>query len=66
MMHALAESHMFVHCLKVVEFLRSAYYWRFDKDITDKALRADSDAFQKSGNVPPYVVDYLIHIYGVN
>ena len=63
-MLALIDSHMFVHKMTALEFFRNAYYWRFSKDITTEALGNDSDAYQKHGKVPPYAVDYTVHIYG--
>jgi hypothetical protein len=65
-MQALAHSHMSVNRLSGREMLRTAYYWRFNKDITDLALANDTKQFMESGNAPDYLVKYLIHCYGVH
>lgn len=64
-MQALADSHMYCHKQTRAEFFRNAYFWKFDKDITDTALMEDIEAFQYRGALRPYAVDYLIAVYGV-
>lgn len=65
-MQALADSHKFVEQLSTRQFIRSAYHWKFGKDISDQALDDDSAAYDERGKVPPYMTDYLLHIYGVH
>lgn len=65
-MQALADSHKFVNNLTTKEMLRTAYMWRFNKDITDEALRTDSEAFDNRGKVPPYLTEYMLHVYGTH
>lgn len=64
-MQALAQVHMLNHQLSPRQFLRSAYYWKFNKDITDLALASDTTQLNEQGKVPAYLTDYLIHVYGV-
>jgi len=65
-MQALASVHMNNHRLTPREFFRSAYMWRFGKDIPPNSLDADIEAFQYTGKLQPYAVDYLINIYGAH
>ncbi len=64
-MQALANVHMINHHLSPRQFLRSAYMWRYQKDIPDLALASDAKALDEQGTIPCYLTDYLIHIYGV-
>lgn len=64
-MQALCSVHILNHRLTPREFFRTAYMWKFQKDIPPNSLNADIEAFQYIGNLQPYAVDYLIHIYGV-
>ena len=65
-MQALALVHMNNNRLAPREFFRTAYMWRFQKDISPNSLNADIEAFQYTGNLQPYAVDYLVHVYGVS
>lgn len=65
-MQALADSHMFVNKLTRQEFFRTAYYWKFEKDIPEVSLMEDVQDFQYQGKLRPYAIDYLIHCYGVH
>lgn len=63
-MQALCNSHIIIHEMSPRQFFRTAYMWKFGKDITDLALANDAKLFDEYGQVPPYVTDYLIHCYG--
>ena len=63
-MQALAQVHIMNHKLTATEFIRVCYYWRFNCDITGDALANDVKCFCEYGTVPPYMVSYLIHLYG--
>ena len=65
-MQALASVHMNNHRLTPREFFRSAYMWRFGKDIPPQSLDADIEALQYTGKLQPYAEDYLINIYGAH
>lgn len=39
--------------------------WKHEKDIPDRSLEEDVHFFDKFGQIPAYIVDYLIHCYGV-
>lgn len=65
-MQALCNSHLIVNKLTAKEFFRSAYMWKFWKDITDTALYEDVKAFDEAGKVPAYATAYLIDVYGAN
>lgn len=64
MMHALSQAHMRNNGLSARQFLRSCYMWKFQRDISDTALANDAKRLDELGIVPPYSVDYLIHVYG--
>lgn len=64
-MQALTQSHMMKNMLSTRQFFRSGYYWKYGKDIPDVTLGIDCNSFDKFGQVPAYIVAYLIHIYGV-
>lgn len=64
-MQALAMSHKHVHRLTTHELLRTAYMHRFGKDITCLSLANDAKCFDERGTIPPYLTEYLIHVYGV-
>lgn len=49
-------------CIK--SYFRSAYFWRFGKDLSQDSLDADVRNFEKTGNAPQYVCDYTCHIAG--
>lgn len=63
-MQALCQVHMKNNELTPRQFFRSAYMWKFGKDISDLSLTNDTKLFDERGKVPPYVVDYLIQVYG--
>ena len=63
---ALVSSHLHIHRLTTKEFFRSAYIHKFGVDCLDVALANDAKRFDESGFIPPYVVPYIIHIYGVH
>ena len=65
-MQALCNSHLIVHKLTTKELFRSAYMWRFGRDITDQSLTDDTQLFDERGKIPPYIVDYFVHIYGAH
>lgn len=65
-MQALCNSHLIVHKLTAKEFFRSAYMWKFGKDISDLSLANDAKVFDERGKVPAYTVDYLVHCYGAH
>lgn len=46
------------------DYFRSAYMWRFGKDISQTSLAEDVDIFERQQLIPPYVVDYVVHCYG--
>jgi|CXWL01.1.fsa_nt_gi hypothetical protein len=62
-MLTLIHTHLKEHRLSSIEFLRVAYYWRFDKDMPNASLNDDNDNFRKKGIVPNYVIVYLTHVY---
>lgn len=64
-MQALAQVHMRHHGLTVRQFLRSVYMWKFSKDISENSLTNDAKKLAEYGEVPQYLTDYLVHIYGV-
>lgn len=64
-MRALAEVHMRNHGLTQKQFLRSAYQWKFSKDISDLSLCNDTKQLVEHGKIPQYLIDYILHIYGV-
>lgn len=64
MYHALTIVHCRRENLSLPEFLRTCYYWRFSKDITQEALQNDTAEFHKNDATPIYAADYLINIYG--
>lgn len=63
-MQALVDSHIFVHRLEPKELFRSAYVKKFSKDMPPQSLDDDVGKFLKTGNVPPYLVDFMLGIYG--
>lgn len=63
-MQALVDSHLFVNRLTIEEFLRTAYYFRFGRDITHNALTEDSKQYNEGGKIPPYVISYILFVYG--
>ena len=64
-MQALCTVHLGNHHLSPRQFFRSAYMWKWSKDIPDTSLCNDLKLFAEQGKVPDYVRDYLIHVYGV-
>lgn len=64
-MQALVSSHLHIHKLTTKEFFRSAYIHKFGIDCLDVALANDAKRFDEAGYIPPYVVNYIISIYGV-
>jgi hypothetical protein len=38
--------------------------WRFGHDITELALCNDTKRYDELGYIPPYIQDYLAHVYG--
>lgn len=65
-MQALAQAHMRNHQLSHRQFLRAAYMWKFNKDISDLSLANDCKLLVECGRVPQYLTDYLVHIYGAS
>lgn len=65
-MHALVESHLFLHRLEVKDLIRTAYMRKFGKDIPPQSLEDDANTFQKTGKVPAYLVDFMLAVYGVH
>lgn len=65
-MRALVESHAFVRRIEIRDLFRSAYIRRFNKDISQTSLDEDVDVFQKFGKVPPYIVDFMLAVYGAH
>jgi hypothetical protein len=63
-MQALAQAHLHNHKLTIRELLRTAYMWRFSRDITEMALTNDAKVFSEQGHSPDYLVKYLLGIYG--
>jgi len=63
-MMALCFLFMEKNCLVEGDFLRIAYYWRFQRDIPKKSLKEDAETMRKFGNVPPYAVEFMVHTYG--
>jgi hypothetical protein len=63
-MLALCGVHMMNYQVTPKMFFRAVYMWKFNKDISDLALANDITSYLLNGKVPPYVVDYLTHIYG--
>lgn len=64
-MQALIDSHLFCNNLTTQELLRTAYMWKFDKDIPYTSLNEDAAKYDKYGQSPPYLVAYIINCYGV-
>lgn len=64
-MLALVSVHIFNNRLTPREFFRTAYMWRFKKDIPPVSLDEDVEGLQYTGKLQPYAIDYLIHLYGV-
>ena len=46
------------------EFFRSAYIQKFGKDIPQASLHEDVEDFEQRQIIPPYVVDYVVGMYG--
>lgn len=65
-MQALVSVHLLNHKMKVEELLRTAYMWRFDKDIPHRCLEEDAERFLKYGRMTPYLTDYMVECYGVH
>lgn len=65
-MQALFNAHLKNHQLSPKQFYRSAYMWKFGKDVSDLALANDLMVYQLQGKIPGYVVDYLVHCYGAH
>lgn len=63
-MQALIDSHAFINQLSVRDVFRLAYIRAFDKDPPARSLDEDVAAYQKTGNVPPYTVRYMLEVYG--
>lgn len=63
-MQALFNVHLKHHNLSPKQFLRSAYMWKFGKDVSDLSLANDLMVYQLQGKIPNYARDYLIHCYG--
>lgn len=64
-MQALVSVHIQNNRLTPREFFRTAYMWKFQKDIPLVSLDEDVQALQYTGKLQPYAVEYLIYIYGV-
>lgn len=45
-------------------FFRSAYLWRFNKDMPPNSLDDDVREYETHYAVPKYVIDYVLHIVG--
>lgn len=45
-------------------YFRSAYVWRFGRDLSQDSLEADIRNFNSTGNAPQYVCEYTCHIVG--
>ena len=63
-MRTLVLNHLRLQEMSPVQFFRSCYMWKFDKDIPPHALEEDTQAFLRSVAVPKYIVDYMLHVYG--
>lgn len=48
------------------DFFRAAYMRKFGKDISFQSLSEDVEIFEKVGNAPPYVCEYIVGIYGAH
>lgn len=46
------------------EIFRTAYVWKFNKDIPYECLEQDVEDFKRTYNTPPYVTSYLTDMYG--
>jgi hypothetical protein len=51
--------------MQTEQLIRSAYVWKFNKDIPERSLKEDTHDFNVWGKVPPYLTAYIIHLYGV-
>lgn len=65
-MRALVDSYAFVKGIDLRQLFRSAYLNKYQKDIPSEFLDQDVSVFERIGTVPPYMVDYMIGIYGVH
>jgi len=46
-----------------LSLFRTAYIWRFGKDISRESLYDDVEQFIRDGTVPPYVCAYVVSRY---
>lgn len=65
-MLAIVQLYVSKHNLIPCDFFRSAYMNKFQKDISQSSLDEDVRKYQSYGTVPPYVVDFMLKIYGAH
>lgn len=63
-MQALILVHAEVHSLTVKDVFRTAYMYAIGKDMPSRSLDEDVQAFNRTGNAPPYVIRYFLEKVG--